>query len=286
MSADTIVAWLEDLADRHDVSGAKFRADMLAHLKSELKSARSAVEQHLMDDGRGTACAQWLSVLQDELIRALYQFASPQVYPALNPSTGERVSVVAVGGYGRGTLAPGSDIDLLFVLPYKQTGWSESVIEYILYMLWDLGFKVGHSTRSIDECIRLAKADGTIMTAVLEARYVCGDLELCDELNEQFRSDVIKGEAEAFIADKLAERDLRHARAGESRYLVEPDVKDGKGGLRDLHTLFWIAKFLHGTQDAKAIQDAGMFTKRELNRFMKCEDFLWAVRCHLHFLMK
>ena len=286
LSADAIVDWLENLAEQHDLSSAAFRIEMLAHLKAELKSARKAVEARLMDDGKGTACAQRLSVIQDELICALYRFASTRAYPALNPSTSERVSVVAVGGYGRGTLAPGSDIDLLFVLPYKQTGWSESVIEYILYMLWDLGFKVGHSTRSIDECIRLAKADGTIMTAVLEARYVCGDRELCDELNERFRSDVIEGEAEAFIADKLAERDVRHQRAGESRYLVEPDVKDGKGGLRDLHTLFWIAKFLHGTQDAKTIQDAGIFTSRELNRFMKCEDFLWAVRCHMHFLMR
>ena len=283
-TSDIVTEWLTELADKHDVSGSTFREEMLSGLKAIIKSARKKAEDILMEDGKGTKCAKLLSELQDELIRALYRFATTTVYPALNPSTSERVSVVAVGGYGRGTLAPGSDIDLLFVLPYKKTGWCDSIIEYVLYSLWDLGFKVGHSTRSIDECIRLAKSDGTIMTAVLEARYVCGDEALAHELDERFRTDVIEGEAEAFVADKLAERDLRHKRSGESRYLVEPDVKDGKGGMRDLHTLFWIAKFLHGAKDAEALEGAGIFTKAELDRFMKCEDFLWAIRCHMHFM--
>ncbi len=284
MTVNAVVDRLEELADRHDISSAAFRHAALDYLKEQLKSARNLAEQQLKADGKGTACAKLLSDIHDELICALYRFASTRAYPALNPSTSERVSVIAVGGYGRGTMAPGSDIDLLFVLPYKRTGWSESVIEYILYMLWDIGLKVGHSTRSIDECIRLAKADGTILTAVLEARYVCGDEALSQELDERFRSEVIAGEAKAFIADKLAERDQRHIRAGQSRYLVEPDVKDGKGGMRDLHTLFWIAKFLHGAKDPKALQNAGIFTRGELNRFMKCEDFQWAIRCHLHFM--
>ncbi len=284
LSADAIAGWLDELSDQHDLASAAFREAALGHLKFEIKSAHKFAENKLMGDGKGTACATLLSDIQDELICGLYRFASRRVYPALNPSTGERVSVIAVGGYGRGTLAPGSDIDLLFVLPYKQTGWSESVIEYILYMLWDVGFKVGHSTRSIDECIRLAKADGTILTAVLEARFVCGDAALSQELGQRFRADVIDGEAEAFIADKLAERDVRHARSGQSRYLVEPDIKDGKGGMRDLHTLFWIAKFLHGSEDARWLENAGIFTRAELSRFMKCEDFQWAVRCHMHFI--
>jgi [protein-PII] uridylyltransferase len=111
-----------------------------------------------------------LSFIQDELIRVIYDFALYHVYRIKNPSAAERMSVVAVGGYGRGTLAPGSDIDLLFVLPYKQTPWGEQIVEYILYMLWDLGLKVGHATRNIDECMRLSKTDMTIRTAILEAR--------------------------------------------------------------------------------------------------------------------
>ncbi len=284
LASATVFNRLVELADEFSVSGSEYRDRSLSLLKTCVADARGAAEAELMRSGKGTDCARVLSGIQDELICGLYRFASTIVYPALNPSTSERVSVIAVGGYGRGTLAPGSDIDLLFLLPYKKTGWCESVIEYILYMLWDLGFKVGHSTRSVDECIRLARSDGTILTAVLEARYICGDEPLAEELIERFRTDVIAGAAEAFIADKLSERDVRHARSGASRYLVEPDVKDGKGGLRDLHTLFWIAKFLLGSGEAKAVQEAGIFTRSEFNRFAKCEDFLWAVRCHLHFL--
>src|ERR671936_476263 len=108
-------------------------------------------------DGGGTACAQRLSHLMDEVIRALYDFATTHVYRSTNPSAAERMTIVAVGGYGRGTLAPGSDIDLLFVLPYKQTPWGEQIVEYMLYMLWDMGLKVGHATRNIEECLRLSR---------------------------------------------------------------------------------------------------------------------------------
>ena len=214
----------------------------------------------------------------------IHDFAVTHVYRAQNPSAAERLAIVAVGGYGRGTLAPGSDIDLLFLLPYKQTAWGESVVEYVLYTLWDLGFKVGHATRSVDECIRLSKSDATIETSILEARFIWGDQALFEELIERFEADVMAGGAEEFIATKLAERDRRHMRAGESRYLVEPDVKDGKGGMRDLHTLFWIAKFCYRTQHGGDLVKAGVFTRSEFNKFRKCEDFLWGVRCHLHFL--
>ena len=202
----------------------------------------------------------------------------------MNPSDAERLSIVAVGGYGRGTLAPGSDIDLLFLLPYKQTAWGESVVEYLLYTLWDLGFKVGHATRSVTECIRLSLTDATIETSILEARYIWGDRSLFDELADRFEEEVMAVDVNEFIATKLAERDARHVRAGQSRYLVEPDVKDGKGGLRDLHALFWIAKFVYRTQSGTDLVKAGVFTRSEYRRFRKCEDFLWSVRCHLHFL--
>src|SRR4029079_1377880 len=188
------------------------------------------------------------------------------------------------GGYGRSTLAPGSDIDLLFLLPYKQTPWGESVVEFILYLLWDLGLKVGHATRSVTECIRLSRSDMTIRTAVLEARFICGERALFDELETRFDKEVVKGSGPEFIAAKLAERDTRHRAQGASRYLVEPNVKDGKGGLRDLQTLFWIAKYFYRTDSTEDLVEAGVFSRAELARFVKSEDFLWAVRCHLHFM--
>ena len=118
----------------------------------------------------------------------------------------------------------------LFLLPYKQTAWGEQVAEALLYCLWDMGLKVGHATRSVDECIRHAKADMTMRTALLETRYLFGDVKLYDELTARFDKDVVQGTAPEFVAAKLAEREERHRRAGQSRYLVEPNVKDGKGG--------------------------------------------------------
>ena len=194
------------------------------------------------------------------------------------------MAVVATGGYGRGLMAPGSDIDLLFLLPYKQTAWGESIAEAILYCLWDMGLKVGHATRSIDECIRQAKADMTIRTAILEARFLLGDRKLFDELVTRFDKQVANGTASQFVTAKLAEREERHRRAGQSRYLVEPNVKDGKGGLRDLHTLFWIAKYVYRVREPDELIEHGVFDRQEYQLFRRCETFLWAVRCHMHFV--
>ncbi|MEM7427807.1 MAG: [protein-PII] uridylyltransferase, partial [Pseudomonadota bacterium] len=160
------------------------------------------------------------------------------------------------------------------------------VVEYVLYMLWDLGFKVGHATRSVDECIRLSGTDSTILTAMLEARFIWGDKGLFDELIRRYWKDLAgaRGAAKAFISAKLSERDERHKRSGASRYLVEPDVKNGKGGMRDLQTLFWIAKFVYGGDGETDFVKAGVFNTAEARQFAECEEFLWAVRCHLHFL--
>ncbi|MHC5655669.1 [protein-PII] uridylyltransferase [Stappia sp. ICDLI1TA098] len=267
-----------------DGSEHSVRGQVLAELKTAMRDARARVEELLFEDGGGTLCAQRLSHVQDEILRVIYDFAVHHVYRVKNPSSAERMAIVAVGGYGRGTLAPGSDVDLLFLLPYKQTPWGEQVVEYILYMLWDLGLKVGHSTRNIEECLRLSRTDMTIRTAILEARHVWGDTGLTDELMERFDKTVVAGTGPEFIAAKLAERDARHTRQGASRYLVEPNVKEGKGGLRDLNTLFWISKYFYRVRTGSGLVKAGVFTRADYKRFRKGEDFLWAVRCHLHFL--
>src|SRR5690606_33342295 len=229
---------LDALAAAGDPASAETRARVMKLLKSRLAPGRKAAEAMLAEDGGGTACATRLSHLMDEIIRALYDFTA-HVYPSRNRSSAERMAVVAVGGYGRGTLAPGSDIDLLFLLPYKQTPWGEQVAEYMLYMFWDLGLKVGHATRNMDECMRHARTDITIRTAVLEARFICGDEALYDNLVTRFDQEIVKDTGAEYIQAKLAERDARHAKVGESRYLAEPNGKAGKAGLRDRHTLFW-----------------------------------------------
>jgi [protein-PII] uridylyltransferase len=257
---------------------------IVERLRGLLRDGRAAARAALELDGDGQKCSEGLSRLEDEMVRLVFDYATAHLYRATNPSDSERMAVVATGGYGRGRLAPGSDIDLLFLLPYKQTPWGESVAESMLYILWDLGQKVGHATRNVDQCLRMAETDFTIRTALLDARFICGDQQLYEELVQRFRSDVIQGSARAFIDAKMAERDDRHKRTGLSRYLVEPNVKDGKGGLRDLHTLHWLAKYLHGADISAAADTAGVFSPAEVATFRKCENFLWSVRCHLHFL--
>ena len=267
-----------------DGSSAAIRAAVLQLLKERIANGKKIAETMLMEDGSGTACSLRLSHLMDEIICALYDFAATHLYRSKNPSAAERMAVAAVGGYGRGTLAPGSDIDLLFLLPYKQTPWGEQIVEYMLYMLWDIGLKVGHATRNIDECLRLSRSDMTIRTAILEVRFVCGDRKLCDELITRFDKEVVRNTGAEYAQAKLAERDELHRKVGESRYLVEPNVKDGKGGLRDLQTLFWIGKYFYRERTVEELVDQGVFTRAEFNQFVKAEDFLWAVRCHMHFL--
>ena len=273
------------LAGKADAKpAADTRAKALALFKDTLAAGRSAGEKLLIEDGSGAACAKRLSHLMDEIIRALHDFATTQVPQPKGKAAAPRMAVVATGGYGRGTLAPGSDIDLLFLLPAKQTPFGEAVVEYMLYMLWDLGLKVGHATRNVDECIRQARSDITIRTSILEARFLWVEEALYDELMSRFDKEVVKGTGAEYVQAKLAERDERHAKAGDTRYLVEPNVKDGKGGLRDLHTLFWIGKYFYRVRTAEELVDKGVFTQGEYDQFRKAEDFLWAVRCHMHFL--
>ncbi len=268
-------------AERRD--DAAFRKAAVEAFRAALDEGRETARRHLEEDHQGLACARRLSALQDDLIRAIHDYVLRHVYPAQNPSSGEHLAVIAVGGYGRGTLAPGSDIDLLFLLPYKQTAWSESVVEAMLYILWDLRQKVGHATRSVDECLRQARADMTIRTAVLDARLIVGDKPLFDELQTRYDGELVRKSPREFVAAKLAEREQRVARAGSSRYLVEPNVKEGKGGLRDLNTLFWIAKYVYRVDTVNALVEPGLFTPAEARLFRRCGEFLWRVRCHMHF---
>src|SRR5271163_4167630 len=284
LDSAAIVADLKGLAETHAGRERELRAAVARRLKAALTQARTRAEQLLLKDRHGRRCAERLCQMQDEIIRILFAFASSVLYPPRVPSEAEHMAVIATGGYGRGLLAPGSDIDLLFLLPYKQTARGEQVAEALLYCLWDMGLKVGHATRSVSECIRQAKADMTIRTTLLEARYLFGDIKLYNELTTRFDKEVVQGTAPAFVAAKLAEREERHRRAGQSRYLVEPNVKDGKGGLRDLHTLFWIAKYVYRVREPEGLIARGVFDRDEYKMFRRCEDFLWSVRCNMHFL--
>ncbi len=258
------------------------RAQQLLH--HALFRGRMIAKERLENGASGLETARLLAKVADEVIQALYDFVTTHIFRARNPTEGERFAVVAVGGYGRRQLAPSSDIDLLFLRAYKQTPWSESVTEYMLYMLWDMGLKVGHASRTVDECVRLAKQDHTIQTALLESRRLCGDESLFAEFKYRFERDVVAGSHRSFILAKLKERDERHSRAGASRYMVEPNVKEGKGGLRDLHTLYWMTKHVYGVDNLKGIAELSAFTREEINTLQRAGEFLWRTRCHLHFI--
>ncbi|MDM9626161.1 [protein-PII] uridylyltransferase [Rhizobium sp. S152] len=256
------------------------RADLLAILKKASSDGRNKARELLSADGSGIRCARRISWLQDQIITVLYEFVTVHVFPKQR----DKFAVTAVGGYGRDTLAPGSDIDLLFLFQPKTAEETHKAVEFMLYVLWDMGFKVGHATRTVEECIALSRSDMTIRTAILEMRYICGLRTLETELEARFDKEIVTGTGPEFIAAKLAERDERHRKDGDTRYLVVPNVKEGKGGLRDLHTLFWISKYYYHVRDAQELVPLGVLSRHEYRLFEKADDFLWAVRCHMHFL--
>ncbi len=265
--------------------GPAARPRVVELLRGALDQGREEIARRLVDKPTaGHDCAEAQSFLVDQLIRIIHDHVVGDVYRASNRSSGERLTIMAVGGYGRGEMAPHSDVDVAFLTPSKQTSWCEQVIEAMLYFLWDLGLKVGHSSRSLDDMVRMGRSDLTIRTAMLEGRYVWGDQALYDDAQRRFWAEVVKGTEQQFVAEKLAERNERHKRLGDSRYVVEPNIKEGKGGLRDLHTLYWIGKYIHKVRRASDLVEAGLLTQTEFRAFRKAENFFWAVRCHLHAL--
>jgi [protein-PII] uridylyltransferase len=264
---------------------AELRRAATVVLKAALDAGQAEIARRLAEHpSRGHEMAAAGAFLIDQLLRLLWDFTVERLHPNHNPSAAERLTLIAVGGYGRGEMAPHSDIDIGFLTPWKVTGWCEQVIESMLYSLWDMQLKVGHSSRSLDDMVRQAKADVTVRTALLEARYVWGDTALYDEAAARFKVEVQADTARDFIAQKLAERDARHKRMGDSRYVVEPNVKEGKGGLRDLHALFWIGKYAYNVREPAELVEAGLLTAHEYRQFRRAENFLWAVRCQLHLL--
>jgi [protein-PII] uridylyltransferase len=268
-----------------DADAGTLRREIARLLKGALDAGRAEIARRLtVRPSRGLRVANAQAFLVDQLVGVLHDAAVTRLHPSHNPTAGGRLAVLAVGGYGRGEMAPHSDVDIAFLTPGKPTPHTERVVESMLYALWDLGLKIGHSSRSLDEMIAQARADVTIRTALLESRHVCGDSALYREAAGRFKAEVQADGARRFIADKLAERDERHRKMGDTRYVVEPNVKEGKGALRDLHALFWIGKYVFDVTRAAELVDAGLFTPQEYRRFNRADDFFWAVRCHLHLI--
>src|SRR5271166_520507 len=273
---------LSALHARQRGDAAAFRSAAMPMLQAALTAGREEARKVLEAGGTGRACAEMLSAQMDDLLRVALDVAARWLAPA--PARPALPTIVAVGGYGRGMLAPASDIDLLFLLPDKPTPAVQKIVESLLYLLWDLKLKVGHATRTVEECLKQARGDMTVRTTLIEARLVTGDKRLFETLQARFDKEIVARTAPEFVAAKLAEREQRVRRAGASRYLVEPNVKEGKGGLRDLNNLFWISKYVYRVRNAHELVAAGLFSPAEFALFRRCEEFLWSVRCRLHFL--
>ncbi len=272
---------IDDIVAERD--GPTQRSRVLEQLQLALANGRAEIDRRLVENpSQGYRAASEQAFLIDQIVRLIYDYVTNHAYPAANRSASERIAILAVGGYGRGEMAPHSDVDIAFVTPYKRSSWTEQVVEAILYLLWDLGLKVGQSSRSLDETVKMAQEDLTIRTALLESRFVWGDRAVYEEASIRFWKEVVGKTAPEFVKLKMAERDDRHKKMGDSRYVVEPNVKDGKGGLRDLHTLYWIGKYIHRVPTAADLVGVGLLEAEEYRRFRKAENFLWAVRCHMH----
>jgi [protein-PII] uridylyltransferase len=219
----------------------------------------------------------------DAMIRALFRYADAEHsrrFPRLN----QKLAVVARGGYGRAELNPHSDIDLLFLHDYKRGPYAEIVAEIMLHALWDAGLTVGHSMRNARECTRMATSDFKEETAIIDARYLAGDQALWQELEQLLIADVLNRNQVKFFQAKLAETRERHAHYGDSVYLLEPQIKEGQGGLRDLHTALWLAKIKYKVHSLEELVQKAIITEAELAEVQEARDFLFRVRNSLHFL--
>ena len=268
-----------------DADDRTVRAATVEVVQEALTRGRTAIADAFTADpknARPTVGAY--AFLTDCVVTTVFHVATERLHRLSNPTESERMAVLAVGGYGRAEMAPFSDVDLLFLTPYKITAWAESVVESMLYILWDLKLKVGHSSRTVKDCIRMGREDYTIRTALLEHRFVDGHAPLAEELGKRLKRDLFRNTAADFIEAKLEERGARHRKQGGQRYMVEPNVKEGKGGLRDLQSLFWIDKYVHGVQDAADLVSLKVFRQEEYDAFIEAENFLLAVRCHLHLI--
>ncbi len=268
-----------------DTGSTEARAQIVAHLKEALASGRHTITQAFeaapFKARETTRAIAWLT---DSVVIEVFHLATTHLHPLPQPNDDDRLSLIAVGGSGRGEMAPHSDVDLLFLMPHKLTARAESAIESMLYILWDLKLKVGHASRTVKECIRLAREDYTIRTSLVEERFLAGDAALSDALTDRLRNELFVSTVPDFIEAKLEERAQRHRKQGGQRYMVEPNVKEGKGGLRDLQSLYWIGKYIHGVKDARELVDHEVFTLDEYEEFKAAHNFLWAVRCHLHLI--
>jgi [protein-PII] uridylyltransferase len=258
------------------------QADLIRLSRHYIQTARARLLEIHRAGAGGLEIVSAYSGMMDHLICHLYGVASDDFLRRF-PGQKSRCAVLAQGGYGRGELNPHSDIDLLFLCSWKVTPYIESVTEKLLHTLWDAGLQVGSAVRTVGETLRLAEADMKVKTALLDTRFLCGDYPLYGEFEDAVEKRLVKKRVGRFIQEKIAESRARHASYGGSVYLLEPDVKEGQGGLRDIHTARWIARVSQGIKSLDELGRSGMVSVADVTRLKEAQDFLLRVRNQLHF---
>ena len=193
-------------------------------------------------------------------------------------------AIIALGGYGREEQCLHSDVDLLFLFKKKVPDQAENLIREIVYPLWDIGLEVGYATRSLKECIALSSKDFEILTPLLDARFICGWSHIYSDLMDQIRQKVIRKKSRTIINWLVEKNEMRHAHFGDSAYLLEPNLKEGQGGLRDYHTMLWIGQIEFNIKQSRDLEYFGLLSHEEFQSLKRSLAFIWKVRNRLHFL--
>lgn len=272
--------------DAHKVDMQAFsleqaRAEILLEAKNHYAERRAFLKRQFETTHDADKLLRETTKLVDGMLKRLYDAALAAV---VEEAKGDPIALIAVGGYGRDELFPHSDIDLLFLHDGIPSPTGKAVVEFMMYVLWDLGLKVGHAQRSIGETLELASKDIGTRTTLLDARLICGSRKLFEQLQRRYRDELVEGSQMEFVEAKLAERDARHQRWGDSRYVLEPNIKEGKGGLRDLHTLYWIAKYSYGIQQLQDLVGLHVLTQEEYIAFCRARELMWRIRAQMHFI--
>ncbi|MBI5574816.1 MAG: [protein-PII] uridylyltransferase [Deltaproteobacteria bacterium] len=264
----------EDLSDREYLEYLKaFHSETLAALGKEQREGLCEGDD---------ACRRYSGAM-DAILKGLHD-RSRRRFLATAPDVKYRLSAVAVGGYGRSELCPKSDIDLLFLHPYKVDRYVEAMTEWMLYPLWDLGLEVGHSVRNVKETMRMASMDDSIRTALLDYRFVAGSEDFFRDAERELEKFLFYSGADRFIEKKLAEMRARHAKYGSTVYVLEPNVKEGRGGLRDLHTAVWTARVKYKCGNLVDLRNKGVLSSHTIRAIRHVLSWLLKTRNGLHYL--
>lgn len=272
----------QSVGDAGRASFEEMRPLYLAASKHFLNHYREEIKAHHRAGARGDEVVTEITAMTDTLVRKLLQCIIRDVTGS-RPSR-EQLTLVAVGGYGRGELNPYSDVDLMFLYGGKDQQRVEDLAQKLLYFLWDMRMDVGYSVRTIADCVEMAKSDLTVKTALLDARFLIGSRVLFREFEKVMLTQILAKGSDAFIREKVAEVRTRREKYGSTVYILEPNIKEGEGGLRDLHSALWLAKIKYKIAEPRELVIKGVLTEEELETYQSALGYLWRIRNELHYL--